>query len=130
MTTPRALGDDVRALGAVSAADLEDLYAAAALLATATLFEGFGLPPVEAMACGCPVISSLRGSLEEVVGHAADPIDPDQPASIAAALTRVATDSTHRDALRERGFQNARRFDWDRNAEQVMAVYQGQRAAA
>lgn len=115
---------DIRFLGFVSDAALPDLYRAANAFVYPSLFEGFGLPPVEAMACGCPVISSGAGSLQEVVEGAAMMIDPTDVASIEAALARVAADEKIRQALIDKGHANAKRFDWDQNARRVMGVYQ------
>ena len=85
--------------------------------------EPFGVVALEAMACGCPVLSSARGSLAEVVGAAADLIEPEDCASIAAGLARMAADPEHRARLRAAGLVNARRFDWHVNARQVREVY-------
>jgi glycosyltransferase involved in cell wall biosynthesis len=115
---------DIRFLGFVSDAALPDLYRAAEAFVYPSLFEGFGLPPVEAMACGCPVISSAAGSLGEVVGGAALIIQPDSIDSIAHALGRLAVDSIERDRLMLLGLKNARRFEWKRNAAQVLSLYQ------
>lgn len=114
---------DIRFLGFVEDAALPTLYRAAEAMVYPSLFEGFGLPPVEAMACGCPVISSTRGALAEVVAGAAHRVDPEDPDSIAAALTRVASDPAHRAELRAEGLRNASRFRWADNARQVLAVY-------
>ena len=119
---------DIRFLGFVDDAVLPDLYRAASAMVYPSLYEGFGFPPVEAMACGCPVLSSTRGSLGEVVGDAAATMDPENVADIAAGLQRLATDPAQRAQLREAGFRNARRFDWSDNAAQVLSVYE--RAAA
>ncbi len=115
---------DIRFLGFVDDALLPALYQAAEALVYPSLFEGFGFPPVEAMACGCPVISSARGALAEVVADAADIVDPLDVSAIAAALQRVATDSAHCDRLRAAGFRNAQRFDWQRYAEAVLGIYE------
>ena len=93
---------------------------AAEALVYPSLFEGFGFPPVETMPAGCPVISSARGALAEVVADVADIVDPLDVSAIAAALQRVATDSAHRDRLRAAGFRNAQRFDWQGYAEAVL----------
>lgn len=114
---------DIRFLGFVEDSVLPDLYRAADAMVYPSLFEGFGLPPAEAMACGCPVLSSARGSLAEVVGAAADLIEPEDCASIAAGLARMAADPEHRARLRAAGLVNARRFDWHVNARQVREVY-------
>lgn len=115
---------DIRFLGFVADEALPDLYRAAGAFVYPSMFEGFGLPPVEAMACGCPVISSIRGSLREVVGRSALHINPENVAEITAALTTLSTDETKRQSLIEAGFRNAQRFNWDANARMVMNVYQ------
>ncbi len=115
---------DIRFLGFVEDAALPDLYRAADALVYPSLYEGFGFPPVEAMACGCPVISSARGSLAEVVADAAEIIDPLNLSEIAAAMQHVVTDAGHRERLREAGFRNAQRFNWQRHAEAVLSVYE------
>jgi len=116
-------GKDIRFLGFVEDASLPNLYRAAETMVYPSLYEGFGLPPVEAMACGCPVLSSTRGALAEVVGNAADTAEPENIASLAAGLGRMASDESHRARLSQAGLLNARRFDWASNAEQVLGVY-------
>ena len=93
-----------------------------------SLFEGFGLPPVEAMACDCPVIASPRGSLAEVVGDAARLIDPENPKDIAIALSEL-TDPTHQTKWREAGRARAALFDWRESARQLTQLYQRTAAA-
>ena len=115
---------DIRFLGFVEDAHLPDLYRAAATMVYPSLFEGFGLPPIEAMACGCPVISSKSGSLGEVVGSASRIINPEDVNDMAQALLQVATHPEERDALIHAGLANARRFNWDDNAKRVMDVYE------
>ncbi|MFN0075195.1 MAG: glycosyltransferase family 4 protein [Prosthecobacter sp.] len=114
---------DIRLLGFVEDAVLPDLYRAASAMVYPSLFEGFGMPPIEAMACGCPVISSTRGSLEEVVGQAAQIVDPDDALAITEALQVVACHPERREQLVRAGLQNAQRFDWADNARRVMDVY-------
>ena len=114
---------DIRFLGFVADADLPTLYRAADAFVYPSLFEGFGFPPVEAMACGCPVMSSPRGSLEEVVAQAALLVDPESVEHMVKALERVATDEICRTQLVAAGFQNARRFDWRLNARAVLRIY-------
>lgn len=114
---------DIRFLGFVPDADLPGLYRAAGALVYPSLFEGFGMPPVEAMACGCPVISSNAGSLAEVVADAALIINPEDVSSIQAALVRMATEPITRQRLIHAGLANALRFDWQDNAEKVLKVY-------
>ena len=115
---------DIRLLGFVDDPSLPLLYRATDVFVYPSLFEGFGFPPIEAMACGCPVISSTRGSLRDVVADAALTIDPERPAEMAAALVRLAASGAERDAWREAGYRNARRFDWGQNAEQTLALYE------
>lgn len=110
----------IRATGFVSSTDLPLWYAGAELLAYPSLFEGFGLPPVEAMACACPVVCSDRGSLGEVVGDAARLIDPESPDSIAAGLAEVLASP---DAWRTRGLARAALFDWNRCARATAGLY-------
>ena len=116
--------NDIRFLGFVDDASLPGLYRATDVFTYPSLFEGFGFPPIEAMACGCPVISSTRGALREVVADAALTIDPEGVPSISAALERLATDAGQRARLRAAGFRNARRFDWGVNAAETLKVYE------
>lgn len=114
--------DRIRALGFVHDADLPLWYAGATAMVYPSLFEGFGLPPVEAMACGCPVIASPRGSLAEVVGDAARIIDPENIDDMAAALGEL-TDDNQREKWREAGRKRAALFDWRESARQLTEVY-------
>jgi glycosyltransferase involved in cell wall biosynthesis len=115
---------DIRTLGFVPDEELPVLYGAASVFVYPSLFEGFGLPPVEAMACGCPVISSTRGSLAEVVGDGAAIVDPDDLQSMTAQLTALATDKALREMLIRRGLQQAAKFDWNLTAEKTLRVYE------
>lgn len=119
---------DIQRLGFVPDADLPIWYRAADLFVYPSLFEGFGLPPVEAMACGCPVISSTRGALGEVVGDAAATVNPDDAGSLQRQMARLATDEGLREQLRTAGLKQARRFDWQTTAAATFEVYA--RAAA
>lgn len=114
---------DIRFLGFVPDADLPNLYRAACGMVYPSLFEGFGLPPVEAMACGTPVISSTRGALEEVVADAALVIDPENIQEISRALIRLSTDPVLADDLKSKGLANAARFHWSRTAAEVTEIY-------
>ncbi|EEF57032.1 glycosyltransferase family 4 protein [Pedosphaera parvula] len=114
---------DIRSLGFVDNAHLPDLYRAAEAFVYPSLYEGFGMPPIESMACGCPVICSTRGSLGEVVGSAAAIINPDDTASIQRQLTLVAGDESLRNRLRTAGLAQARNFDWSKTAAETLEVY-------
>lgn len=116
-------GSSIQCLGFVADKDLPELYRAADVFVYPSLYEGFGLPPVEAMACGCPVIASPRGSLGEVLGEAASVIDPDDVHTISRELYVLATDSERRNHLRAAGLAQARKFDWTKAAEQTLEVY-------
>ncbi|MHC1764736.1 MAG: glycosyltransferase family 4 protein [Verrucomicrobiia bacterium] len=120
-----AFQSDIRFLGFVADEELPGLYRAADAFVYPSLFEGFGFPPVEAMACGCPVVSSARGSLAEVVADAAALVNPEDPDDLASQMKRVATDEPFRASLVTKGYQNARRFDWQANARAVLGVYRG-----
>lgn len=114
---------DIRFLGFVPDADLPNLYRAARGMVYPSLFEGFGLPPVEAMACGTPVISSTRGALEEVVADAALIVDPEDIPDITRALTSLSTDAGLAESLGSKGLANAARFHWSRTAAEVTGIY-------
>jgi len=102
--------------------DLPLVYTGADALIFPSLYEGFGLPALEAMACGTPVLTSDTSSLPEVVGEAALTVDPLDTAAIAAGLERLATDEPLRRELRGRGLARAARFTWRRAAERTLAV--------
>lgn len=114
---------DILPKGFVPNGDLPNLYRAADAFVYPSLYEGFGMPPIEAMACGCPVICSNRGSLGEVVGSAAALMDPDDVGSMANQMAFLANDSTLRDRLRIAGLAQAKNFDWNRTAAETLSVY-------
>jgi glycosyltransferase involved in cell wall biosynthesis len=114
---------DVRRAGVLDDAELAALMTGATVFAYPSLFEGFGLPPLEAMACGVPVICSGTTSLPEVVGDAALTFDPSRPDEIAAALRRVLTDAALRADLAARGRARAARFRWAATAELTLRAY-------
>ena len=114
---------DVLRVGAVSPEDLPVLLSGATAFAYPSLFEGFGLPPLEAMACGVPEICSNTTSLPEVVGDAALTFDPSWTDDIAAALRRVLGDSVLRDGLIARGRARGAQFSWRTTAELTLTVY-------
>ena len=115
---------DIRRIGYISDAQLPSLYRGATAMCYPSLFEGFGMPPVEAMACNCPVISSARGSLTEIAAPAACIIDPENISEISDALRRVALDTSFADTLRRKGIEHAARFNWRRAAEATISVYE------
>jgi glycosyltransferase involved in cell wall biosynthesis len=115
---------DIRSLGFIPDDRLADLYRAADAFVYPSLYEGFGLPPVEAMACGCPVICSTRGSLGEVVGEAAAIVDPGDIGSMANGLRTFALDEATRSRFRAAGLVHARKFDWNKTAAETLKVYE------
>ena len=115
---------DVRFVGWIPNDELEGLYAAAACFVFPSLYEGFGLPVLEAMARGVPVACSDRGSLADVAGDAARFFDPERPASIAAAVEAVLSDRGEADRLRLAGLERAARFSWAAAARGTIAAYE------
>src|SRR5579872_5272631 len=113
----------VRWLKEVTPEMLPSLYAGALGLVFPSLYEGFGFPPLEAMACGTPVICSSSASLPEVVGDAALLIDPRSPESLLDAMTRLQQDSALRDRLRSSGLRRVAQFSWKTLAEKTLSVY-------
>lgn len=111
--------------GYVADADLPVLYAGADLFCYPSLYEGFGLPPLEAMACGTPVLTSNVSSLPEVVGEAGLTVDPRDEAAIADGIRSLVEDPERRLALAEAGLRRAAEFSWDRTAQETVAVYEG-----
>ncbi len=103
---------------------LASLYRGASLFVYPSLYEGFGIPPLEAMSFGCPVVSGNASSLPEVVGDAAELFDPGSPSALLAAIERVLGDSAYRKALVERGHERTQLFSWKRCAEQTLGVYE------
>jgi glycosyltransferase involved in cell wall biosynthesis len=120
---------DVRLLGGIPSGELEDLYAAASLLVTATRYEGFGLPVLEAMARGVPVVCSDIPVLREVAGEAAAFVDAGDPASIAAGLRRVLAGGAESERMRAAGRARAEGFTWEATARATASVYEAAAAA-
>ena len=110
-------------LGRVADEDLHKLYVAARLHVHPAHYEGFGLPPLEAMACGTPTVVSNVSSLPEVVGDAALLVDPDNWEEIAVAIYRLLTDDDLHLELRAKGLQRAQCFSWQQAARQTLEVY-------
>ncbi len=105
-------------------ADLATLYSAADCFAFTSLYEGFGLPPLEAMACGAPVVCSNKTSLPEVVGDAGLLVDPLDNQALSATILRVLTSPETAQALRTRGLAQAQAFSWKRTAMETLSVYE------
>jgi alpha-1,3-rhamnosyl/mannosyltransferase len=117
----------VRFLGRVAEAELPALYSAATLFVFPSLYEGFGLPVVEALACGTPVACSDRSSLPEAAGEAARYFDPEDAGAIALAVSRLLADERQRAALAAQAVEQAARFSGEKTAAATLDVY---RAAA
>jgi glycosyltransferase involved in cell wall biosynthesis len=109
--------------GFVPDRDLPALLTGASIFVLPSLYEGFGLPVLEAMACGTPVLTSNRSSLPEVAGDAALLIDPDHPGAIAEGMRRLLEDTACRKDLAQRGLTQARAFRWEETAQRTLAVY-------
>lgn len=120
----QGLARRVRFIGFVDDADLPALYGGAALFVFPSLYEGFGLPLLEAMGCGTPVLTSNASSLPEVAGEAAVQLPPEDEAAWAATMQALLTDRTRRTALVAAGFRQARRFTWQRAAGELLAIYE------
>jgi len=104
--------------------DLSAVYSMADLFVFPSWYEGFGMPPLEAMACDVPVIASDRGSLPEVLGDAALYVKPEDIEGIARAMSRLLEGDEERDALMQRGRKQVQRFSWQRSARELLALYQ------
>jgi len=115
---------DIRCIGYVPDDHLPALYRGASIFVYPSFYEGFGMPPLEAMACGAPVITSCTTSLPEVVGSAGLLIDPEQTQSLVDAMILVLTDPTLAATLRKEGLQQAKKFSWQTSAEQLLAIFQ------
>lgn len=113
-------GEDIRFLGFVPEEDLPVLYSGSCALVFPSLYEGFGLPLVEAMACGVPVVASNTSSIPEVVGDAALLVPPTQPEAFAEAILRVMSDKDLRRTMIEKGLSQAASFHWDKAARQLL----------
>jgi alpha-1,3-rhamnosyl/mannosyltransferase len=113
----------IRWLGPAPEADLPALYGGATFFVFPSLYEGFGLPVLEAMACGTPVVCSDGSSLPEVAGDAAVLVDARDPAALGEAIASLLNDAGRRDRLRERGLAQAARFNWESTARRTLELY-------
>jgi glycosyltransferase involved in cell wall biosynthesis len=117
------IGERVVFTGWVPEEDKPALYSGARALVFPSLYEGFGLPPLEALACGTPVIASNRGSLPEIVGKGGLLLEPDDLEGLTGAMEKLLNDDTLWGDLRERGLAHAARFSWEKTARETLAVY-------
>lgn len=115
--------NDVRFLGFVPIDVLRIFYDAAKVFVFPSLYEGFGLPPLEAMAHGTPVVTSNTSSLPEVVGNAAVLVNPENVFDIMRAVHRVLIDQTLRERLKQRGYEQAARYSWEASVKRILQVY-------
>ena len=113
----------VRFLGRVSDLELMMLYSLADVFVFPSFYEGFGVPPLEAMACGTPVITSNTSSLPEVVGDAAIMVNPHKINEIASAINRVLENKQLQEDLRQKGYTRAAHFTWVRSAQKMLSIY-------
>jgi glycosyltransferase involved in cell wall biosynthesis len=118
-----AMRDRIVTTGYVSDDELGSLYAGATVFVYPSLYEGFGLPPLEAMQCGAPVITANTSSLPEVVGNAGVMIDPRDVDALASAMLALCADSAHRDAVRARSLARAAEFSWERTVAGTLDAY-------
>lgn len=119
-----SLRDDVSYLGYIPEPDLAGLYNLAEAFVYPALYEGFGLPPLEAMACGCPVVVSGVASLPEVCGGAALYVDPTDAEQMTGALEGLLADATAGAELRAKGLERAQQFSWERSAREHLVVFE------
>ncbi len=124
---PQQLGipDKVKFLGYVPDEDLAALYGGAGAFVFPSLYEGFGIPPLEAMACGCPVVVSDAASLPEVCGDAACYVDPYDTDSIAEGIYKVIVDADLGESLRNKGLERVKAFSYRKTADEIMKIING-----
>ena len=120
---PKGMGP-ARRLGYLEHADLVDVYSAATCLVFPSRYEGFGLPLLEAMGCGCPVVAYSNSSLPEVAGDAAVLVEDGDAEALGRAAAEIATDPRRAAELRRKGLARARRFTWTRAARETIAAYE------
>jgi glycosyltransferase involved in cell wall biosynthesis len=118
------IGPQIRATGYLPRDDVRALMASSSVLVLPSLEEGFGLPVVEAMAAGLPVVCTRGSALEEVAGDAAELVDPGDTSGLTHAIERLLDDPDAAEALRRRGLERSRRFDWQDTAARTLAFYQ------
>ena len=114
--------ESIHFIGYVPDEDMPALYSAAEVFAFPTLYEGFGIPVIEAQICGTPVLTSNTSSLPEIAGDTAVYVDPYSEVSIADGLLRLLTDNQLRNNLIEKGYRNANRFSWEASVQKLEQV--------
>jgi glycosyltransferase involved in cell wall biosynthesis len=124
MALLKEVKSDVLYLGYLPDKELGELYNLATLFVYPSMYEGFGLPPLEAMACCCPVVASNVASLPEVCGDAALYVDPHDVNSIAEGIHKVLTDDDLRQSLIEKGLERAKLFSWEKSAKEHIKVFE------
>ena len=110
-------------LGFLPTEDLVKMYNSATVFVMPSLYEGFGLPIIEAMQCGCPIVTTDNGSLQEVAGEAALYVDGYSVKSIAEGIKKVFLDKSLQESLSEKGLKQAKKFSWEKTAQETMSVY-------
>jgi glycosyltransferase involved in cell wall biosynthesis len=123
MARALALEEFIITPGRIVEEDLPLLYAAAAVFVYPSRYEGFGLPVLEAMACGTPVVTTTAASLPELAGSAAFQLDPDDTKPMAASIIRLCTEEDSRDEMIERGFNQVEKFSWQKTAQATLQAY-------
>jgi glycosyltransferase involved in cell wall biosynthesis len=115
--------DDILFAGYVDLNDMPSLYYHAQCFVYLSFYEGFGIPILEAMKSGCPVICSNTSSMPEVIGSAGEQVDPKSPEQAAHALSRILDDSAYADSLRFAGLQRGDNFSWRKHVDDLTAIY-------
>jgi glycosyltransferase involved in cell wall biosynthesis len=119
-----SLGNRIQITGYLPQRDLIPLYAGASLFVYPSLYEGFGMPLLEAMASGVPIVASRTSSIPEVIGDAGVLVDPLRISDIREAILKLLQDSSLRSSFREKGIQRAKEFTWERAAQETLKIYQ------
>ena len=125
IASSKVLNQNVVFTGYIEDKDLPFIYNVATIFVFPSLYEGFGLPPLEAMACGCPCVVSNAASLPEVCGDAAYYVNPYDVEDIARGIERVLTDENLRQSLIQKGFENVKRFSWENSAKKMIEIIKG-----
>ena len=117
------LQEHIKVISAVSEQDLISFYNIADVFIFPSFYEGFGFPPLEAMACGIPVIASNTSSIPEIVGDAGILLNANDEDGFASAINQVLTDHKLQQEMRIKGLQKAKEFNWEKNARETLEVY-------